>query len=273
MIEATGKFPADAHPAMSFSYIMNKYGLWNKGLVYIDTYPLVNDSVIIAVSPESVAEITQRNFFRHPFMKNFYGRIIGMKSMTLAEGAEWKEMRKTFNPSFSLANMMTLMPTIVEQGEIFASILSGIARNGGFAPDLDKLCRGVTMDIIFRVVLGLETSTQLDPNGNEIVNLLETMGSWMGSPQSMNPLRKVNVPRWVMLRYYEWKIKKIFKAAILERWDAMKKGQNASETVGGSRDLKVIIDLALKHYCNENAGSEEKLNTLSNDYLDILADK
>jgi cytochrome P450 len=253
---------------------MNKYNLWSKGLVYFDTYPLVNDNVLIAATPEAAAEVTEWNFVRHPFMTNFYGRIIGIKSMTLAEGQQWKDLRKTFNPGFSLTNIMTLMPEIVKQAEIMTTILSGIARNGGFAESLDELARGATLDIIFRVVLGLETNTQHDPRGNEVGNLLETMSSWLGNPQSMNPLRKVNVPKWVILRWTEWRIKKILKAAILKRWELVKENQKGMRTgEKRSRELKLVIDLALKHYCDENVGDEGKLNTLSNACLDTLSDK
>jgi cytochrome P450 len=274
MIEATGKSPADAHPAISFYYLLNKYNLWSKGLVYIDTYPLVNDNILIVNTPEAAAEITERNFVRHPFMTNFYGRIVGLKSMTLAEGQQWKDMRKTFNPGFSLTNVMTLMPEIVKQGEIFTTILSRIARNGGFAESLDELARGVTLDIIFRVVLGLETNTQHDPKSNEVGNLLEKMSHWLGNPQSMNPLRKLNVRKWVMMRWTEWRIKKILQAEILKRWKLVKEDQ-AGMKIGekGSKELKLVIDLALKHYCEENVGHERKLNKLSNEYLDILSDK
>jgi hypothetical protein len=274
MIEATRYFPADGHPAMSFVYLMNKYNLWNKGLIYFDTYPLVNDNLLIAATPEAAAEVTERNFVRHPFMTNFYGRIIGIKSITLAEGQQWKDMRKTFNPGFSLTNIMTLMPEIVKQGEIMTTILLGIARNGGFAESLDELARGATLDIIFRVVLGLETNTQHDPRGNEVGNFLETMSSWLGNPQSMNPLRKVNVPKWVMLRWIEWRIKKTLKAAILKRWELVKENQKGMRTdEKQSRESKLVIDLALKHYCDENVGNEGKLNTLSNAYLDTISDK
>jgi hypothetical protein len=274
MIEATRKFPPDAHPAISFVYLMNKYNLWSKGLVYIDTYPLVNDNILIATTPEAAAEITERNFVRHPFMTNFYGRIVGIKSMTLAEGKQWKDMRKTFNPGFSLTNIMTLMPEIVRQGEIFTAILSSIAKDGGFVESLDELARGLTLDIIFRVVLGLETNTQHDPRSNEVGDLLETMSQWLGPPQSMNPLRKINLPKWVLFRWTEWRIKRILKAAILKRWELVKQDQ-VGIRIGekGSNELKLVIDLALKHYCDENVGDEAKLATLSNDYLDTLSDK
>jgi len=274
MIEATGKFPADAHPAISFSYILNKYNLWNKGLVYIDTYPLVNDNILIVTTPEAAAEITERNFMRHPFMTNFYGRIIGIKSITLAEGQRWKDMRKTFNPGFSLTNVMTLMPEIVKQGEIFIAILSKLAKSGGFVESLDELARGATLDIIFRVVLGLETNTQNDPKGNEVGNLLESMSQWLGNPQNMNPLRKLNVSKWIMMRWAEWRIKKILQAEILKRWELVKENQAGIRTdEKGSKELKLVIDLALKHYREENVGDEGKLSTLSNEYLDILSDK
>ncbi len=274
MIKATGKFPADAHPAMSFAYLMNKYNLWSKDLIYIDTFPLANDNVLIAATPEAVAEITERNFVRHPFMTNFYGRIVGIKSMTLAEGQQWKDMRKTFNPGFSLTNIMTLMPEIVKQGEILTEKLSEIAKNGGFAGSLDELARGVTLDIIFRVVLGLETNTQRDPKSNEVGNLLEAMSQLMGQPQSMNPLRKVDIRKWILLRWNEWRIKKIFYAAILKRWELVKENRAGMKTGGkDSKELKLVIDLALKHYCEENVGNEKKLTTLSDEYLDTLSDK
>lgn len=90
----------------------------------------------------------------------------------------------------------------------------------------------------------------------------------------MNPLRKVNVGRWVMLRYYERRIKRIFKAEILKRWESMKDDQLASKMIGGrSRELKIVIDFALNYYRDEHAGSKEKPETLSNDDLDVLADK
>jgi hypothetical protein len=274
MIEATGKFPVDAHPVMSFVYLINKYNLWSKGLVYIDTYPLVNDNILIATTPEAVAEITERNFEIHPFMANFYGRIVGIKSMTLAKGQQWKDMRKTFNPGFSLTNVMTLMPEIVKQGQIFTGILLDVAKNGGFVESLDELARGATLDIIFRAVLGLETNTQHDPRGNEVGNLLENMGQWLGNPQSLNPLRKLNVRKWIMMRWAERRIKKILKAAILKRWELVKENQAGVKTgEKGSKKLKLVIDLALKHYIDENVGDEEKLNTLSDEYLDTLSDK
>lgn len=259
---------------MSFSYLINKYNLWSKGLVYIDTYPLVNDNILIVTTPEAAAEITERNFVRHPFFANFYGRIVGIKSMTLAEGQQWKDMRKTFNPGFSLTNVMTLMPEIVKQGEIFSTKLSDIAKNGGFAESMDELARGVTLDIIFRVVLGLETNTQHDPHGNEVGNLLENMARWLGNPQSINPLRKLNVPKWIMMRWAEGRIKRILKGAILKRWELVKENDVGMKADGkGSKELKLVIDLALKHYIDENVGDEGKLNTLSDEYLDTLSDK
>jgi hypothetical protein len=168
---------------------------------------------------------------------------------------------------------MTLMPEIVKQGEILSEKLSRIASGGRFVESLDELARGVTLDIIFRVVLGLETNTQHDPKGNEVGNLLESMSQWIGNPQSMNPLKKVNFPRWFMLRWNERKIKKILSAAILKRWELVE-NQAGMRTGGkGSKELKLVIDLALKHYCEENVGNEEKLNTLSDEYLDTLSDK
>lgn len=71
--------------------------------------------------------------------------------MTL-EGAAWKRWRGIFNPGFSANHISTLIPGMVEEVEIFKSLLGKHARNGDMFY-LEEASLSLTIDIIGRVVL------------------------------------------------------------------------------------------------------------------------
>lgn len=68
------------------------------------------------------------------------------------EGHEWKVWRSIFNPGFAPANLMGLVPNIVEEVEVFARVLGEWA-DGGEVVILEEVATKVTVDVIGKVVL------------------------------------------------------------------------------------------------------------------------
>lgn len=68
------------------------------------------------------------------------------------EGREWKAWRAIFNPGFAPANLMGLVPSVVEEVEVFARVLGGWADRREVVV-LEEVATRVTVDVIGRVVL------------------------------------------------------------------------------------------------------------------------
>ena len=56
--------------------------------------------------------------------------VIGVNSLVIIEGQEWKRLRKMFNPAFAPSHLEKMIPAIVEESEVFVEKLRGIADSG-----------------------------------------------------------------------------------------------------------------------------------------------
>ena len=78
--------------------------------------------------------------------------ITGGGDMLTSDGSQWKIWRSAFNPGFSVAHLMTMMPTIVDNVAIFAQNLQKHAINNELFR-MEHHATRLTIDIIGRVVL------------------------------------------------------------------------------------------------------------------------
>jgi cytochrome P450 len=85
--------------------------------------------------------------------------IIGPTSIITTQGAEWKHLRKRFNPGFAPAHLITLIPAIIGATQRFLGRLEGLAREGSVF-GFDELCTELTFDIIGAVVLDVDFKSQ-----------------------------------------------------------------------------------------------------------------
>ena len=68
------------------------------------------------------------------------------------EGQQWKRWRKFFNPGFSPAHMMALVPTIVKEVEVLCKIFSDHEKTGKMVR-MKNLTDNYLMDVTGRLVL------------------------------------------------------------------------------------------------------------------------
>src|SRR5690606_16201768 len=116
-------------------------------------------------------------------MAEMYGAIIGRQSiLTLSYEDGWKELRSLFNPGFSHANIMNLLPSIVEQVEIFMQKMRDKVKEGngrGFVESTEEWAMYLTSDIIFALVLGYRSRCQTrDGKGRELVHNIIELSKW-----------------------------------------------------------------------------------------------
>lgn len=97
-------------------------------MYYLDVWP-AGDQMLIVAEPEVAQQLIQ-NTHKHAVIKNFMPPLDGDHSLVSMDGKEWLKWRKIFNPGFSLTNLLTLVPGIVEDALTFCEVLEEHARKG-----------------------------------------------------------------------------------------------------------------------------------------------
>lgn len=100
-----------------------------------------------------MAQFTQeQNQEKHPQLRTFFRPFSGATDLVATEGQEWKTDRAMFNPGFSPRNLLSLIPSFVEDALVFRNILGKLC-NTGEVVALVHLTTNLTVDIIGRAVL------------------------------------------------------------------------------------------------------------------------
>ena len=148
--ELLTELPPNIHPHTFVHYLQKKYNL--PDVFYLDTWP-VGQQICAIVDPETAQQPTvQRSLPKHETLDGAIHPITGYNSIVTLEGQEHKRWRSIFNPGFSTAHLISLVPGIVEDCELFASILAkNIETKDIF--QLEEVATKVTIDVIGRVVL------------------------------------------------------------------------------------------------------------------------
>jgi cytochrome P450 len=201
MAKEAQKFPLDAHDHVLLNHFADQYHLRQYGLFYVDVYPVQRDPLLVVISPEVAAQVSQiTSYPKHPSMVRDFGRAFGPRGMSAQEGTDWKELRTIFNPGFSQANLFSMVPMMVDETEVFASRLSGLARAGGFVRSLESLAADLTVDVIGQALFGLKFNSQTSSNAM-IAAIMEA--SRLTRPLSDLSPERLNLWRTLKLRYYE----------------------------------------------------------------------
>ena len=140
------KLPIGSQQSDAFTLLSYDFESTN-GAFYIDVYPFTNPLLVIT-SPELAIQACQEFDLPKPsVLTTFFAPITGGPSLFITNGAEWKRSRALFNPGFSNSVMHEWTPYIVEEAEIFVSLLrEHAAKRDTFS--LDKLACDYMMDVI-----------------------------------------------------------------------------------------------------------------------------
>lgn len=172
-------------------------------------------------------------------MADFTESLAGRDNIVVNNGLEWKRWRNAFNPGFSAANLMTLLPKIVDHVSTFCHVLESRAKDD--RPfRLEPLATRLTIDIIGKVVLDLDFNSQLSEN--ELVSAFESQVRWLPKGSSTLPLELWGVLRPLVFRYNTWRMDRYVLRELEERFATRKQRGRT----------KHVIDLALETYLEEN---------------------
>lgn len=248
--------------------LVDKYNLRQQGCFALDTYPMSSEMQFVVIDKDVAAQVTQQRetFPKHPAFHRS-AAMIGKRGLILLEGTEWKGMRTLFNPGFSLGNIFSMMPLIVEEVDVLALKLSMAAKKGDFLASFNDYSRMVTFDIIGRAVLGLALNSQT--RHCELRQGMEDLTQLMRPLATNFSWEHVNIWRLYKVRTTERSVNGYLANMARDKWEQL----NArSEKTSAADTANSTLDLVLKKH-RQTLGPEGAKSPLSADFLSLMADK
>lgn len=238
VVRLVTQLPRDAHPCLLPEEIRRAYPELGPNF-YVDLSPF-SISMLVVGSPETNYQIA----VEHPLektmtLKNFVRPLTDGLDFLTMEYARWKKWRAIFNPGFSAAHLMTLVPSIVEAAETFTEILEEKAKHDEIFP-LKRLTDYMTLDVIGQVVLGTQFDCQRKKN--RMCESLRTQINWFTHGQETNLLNRWNIAR----PFVHWYNARIVNAYISEEFDKRVKDVNEDSAARSpTKRTRNIVDLVI----------------------------
>jgi len=162
--------------------------------------------------------------------------------MILTEGAEWRRARTLFNPGFALSHLMTLVPSIVDDTQIFHGILTELSKSQNVTP-IDDLLANLTIDIMGHIILDHDLNSQTTEN--ELVNAFRDAVSGTPNSKLIHPIFSLNLARAYSQWYHARRMDNYIRKVIRERMALRSTGEGESKVKSPKRPA---IDLAIDAY-------------------------
>ncbi|CAG8980589.1 hypothetical protein HYALB_00002587 [Hymenoscyphus albidus] len=228
------KLPPDAHPAYSFGQIA-KDGFPN-GVFYLDMWPFFMPLLVSPKKPKSLVR--------------WFQPIAGGPNLFTMEEELWKSWRGTFNPGFSQAHIIKLVPKIVNEALAYRRLLFEYAERAEIIL-LDEETLWFTMDMIGALVLesNLDSKKTKTPLA---VSLLDRT-RWHLGDATINPFVRYYPPRL----FAQWRNSKRMNAYIGRELDLRYEAYKTNLKLADNWDSKSVIGLVLEGYLKENGGTKE----------------
>ena len=155
------------HPDYGFEEIWQELG--QPGCFLVDLAPVEDRGFLIIAEPRYVeALVNSTEEFKYSIPKSdVYHNlrpVLGAESIITKEGAEWKTMRKRFNPSFQPKYIHSLTRSIVLKVEIFVERVESLAKRGVTFKMAD-CAQDLTTDIITQLTVAQDFNAQSTPEG------------------------------------------------------------------------------------------------------------
>ena len=156
----------DRHPDYGLEEIWNDLG--SPGCFLLDFAPVYHGILIIAEPQHVEALVQPSELFKHSLPKSdtydALKPLIGYESMITKEGADWKAMRKRFNPGFQPRYIHSLSGSVVSKTKIFVERLQ-VAADKGITFKLADYAKDLTTDIITQLTMAQDLNAQSTPDG------------------------------------------------------------------------------------------------------------
>ncbi|KAF2275080.1 cytochrome P450 [Westerdykella ornata] len=239
MGEIAAALPKRVHPHVYAHYLREKYNL--PPVFYLDIYP-VSAPLLVVLHPETAHQLSEAKLNKDPALLDVVEPLAGRENILCSDGLRWKKWRAIFNPGFSVQQLMSQVPMIVDCAAAFVRILDNHAAHNDLFR-MEEEATKITIDVIGKAICAHDFKC-LHSDDNEFVKTMRKSLSWMPDTQTLNPFDRYNPMRAIMHRYYKKKMDNYIGRMLDERFAV------------GAPDRKVkkktAIDLAIVEYFKEN---------------------
>ena len=144
-------FPPNAIKVYLFAHLVSLFG--HSGAMYLDLWPLAAPFLVIT-SPYLANQVASTSiaFEKPDALRTWFHSLTGGISIFDAPAAKWKALRVLFSRGFSAGHLMSLVPVMVEETEVYCEILREHAKKGDMFY-LDKTNLRFMLDVIGRTAL------------------------------------------------------------------------------------------------------------------------
>ena len=147
----TSKMPPEAYGNYLGNQIRLQYPYLDTAF-YLDIWPF-GPPLLAILSPDMISQVMQDRLLpKHKGLRYFLKPLTGEFDLVTMEGPMWKRWRTIFNPGFSASHIMTLIPAMVEETQIFRGILLRAAEKAEVS-QLERATLNLTVDVIGQVVM------------------------------------------------------------------------------------------------------------------------
>ncbi|KAE9978939.1 hypothetical protein EG327_007200 [Venturia inaequalis] len=239
-VKASEKGRKGAHEDYAFKKICDDLG--SPPLFVLDMRPLFYPMCIINSHQvmEQIAKPSKTfkySVLKSPTMK-WLEPLMGPTSIMMAEGEDWKPIRKRFNPGFAPTHLVTLLPAILAQTERFTNRLDALAKSGEEF-QLGELCTYLTFDIIGAVVLDEDFKAQTTDQHPIVQEYLALTAAFEGAAPFNFPFGPTRNKRQRLGKAVDKSIKTVVTQKFEQQLRARKEGQ-------ASHQGRSVIDLSLQ---------------------------
>jgi cytochrome P450 len=246
--------PEDAHGHSYCRVIRKTYPDLPENF-YVDLWPF-GEQYLMVTDPKVAAQCTiEHSLPKMDGLEEYLRPLTGGKDLLTMEGQEWKRWRAIYNPGFSAGHLMTMVPGMVEDTQLYAETLKKYARAGGLFK-LEEITTRLTIDIIGRVIL--DTRMNAQTSTNDLLAGFRSQVVWLPQGDEVNPFKKYK-PLRPFIYWYNTRRMNRWLSRELEARFASRKEVGQAEKLKRS---KPVIDLALDTYLSESNLDIEKSTTL-----------
>ncbi|PVH97051.1 cytochrome P450 [Periconia macrospinosa] len=238
------KLTAGSQQSDAFTLLSREF-THTDGCFYIDVWPFANPLLVIT-SPELAVQACQEHDLPKPdVLVPFFAPIAGGPNLFVMNGAEWKHSRALFNPGFSASVMVEVMPHVLEEAEVYVSLLRDHARSGETFL-LDNVTCDYMMDVIGTVTINARLHSL--SRHNSLAAAMRSSLEWHCQDEEINPFKRWNILRPLV----EWNNGRIMNqyidAELDKRYEVWRSNKPTTRA-------KSVMDIAIEAYMKERTTS------------------
>ncbi|KAI0140546.1 cytochrome P450 [Xylariaceae sp. FL1272] len=232
-------------------------------VIYLDLWPFLSYSLIQATSPEACYQMTQQKPQpRHPMFSWAISPVTGGRDLIAMDIPTHRVWRSRLNPGFSLRNLTSLVPILMEEVDIFVQKLREEAGTdkafGALFPLYDKTVN-LSFDIIMRAALDLRVHEQTEGPG-ALLKAMRQLNTHVNSENIKTKIQRMMPAYRRDLAANTRIIDNILRPYVLSRANADMQ----------STKTKSVIDLALGEIRLQSGNDEDVSSPPSQDLVDIV---